>query len=158
MTRIGSQRPKSRVWARSYTRRFGTVSAAVTAAQAAVEEWAAPLCITPTVSNCSNVNIAITYSLWLYTSVGETTATIEAAVEDAIDELFAARPIGGDIIAPATSGKFYKSLIESTIRGVYPNHAFRVSVSAPAGDTSLAINEIAAKGAVIATISLEATP
>lgn len=137
----------------------GAVSgAAVTAAQAAVEEWAAPLCITPTVSNCSSVTIAVTYSLWLYTSVGETAATIEAAVEDALDALFAARPIGGDIIAPAATGKLYKSLIESTIRGVYPTHAFRVSVSAPAADTSLGINEVAALGVVTPTISLEATP
>lgn len=137
----------------------GAVSgAAVTAAQAAVEEWATPLCITPAVSNCSSVTIAVTYSLWLYTSVGETTATIEAAVEAALEELFAVRPIGGDIIAPATTGKIYKSLIESTIRGVYPNHAFRVSVSAPAGDTSLGINEVAALGVVTPTVSLEAAP
>lgn len=137
----------------------GAVSAgAVTAAQAAVEQWAAPLCITPTVANSVSVTVAVTYSLWLYTTVGETTVAIEAAVEDALRTMFAARPIGGDIIAPATTGKLYKSLIESTIRGVYPNHAFRVSVSAPAADTSLAANEAAALGTVLATISLEAPP
>ena len=137
----------------------GAVSgAAVTAAQAAVETWAAPLCITPTVSNCSSVTIAVTYSLWLYTSVGETVATIEAAVEAALEAMFAARPIGGDIIAPATTGKIYKTLIESTIRSVYPDHAFRVSVSAPAGDTSLGLNEVAELGVVTKTVSLEKAP
>jgi hypothetical protein len=34
--------------------------------------------------------------------------------------MFATRPIGGDIIAPATTGKLYKSLIEATIKAVVP--------------------------------------
>lgn len=85
-------------------------------------------------------------------------AEIEDAVEAALETLFAARPIGGDVIAPATTGKIYRSLIESTIRGVYPSDAFRVSVSAPAGDTALAANEVAALGVVTPTVSLEAAP
>lgn len=137
----------------------GAVSGgAVAAAQTAVEVWAAPLCITPTVANSSSVNIDVTYSLWLYTTVGETVLTIQAAVDAALRAVFKERPIGGDIIAPATTGKIYKSLIESTIRGVYPDHAFRVSVSAPAGDTALGSNEVAALGAVVGTISLEKAP
>lgn len=132
--------------------------ASVTAAQAAVEEWAAPLCITPTVTNCSNVTVAVTYQVWIYTSVGETTATIEAEIESKLEELFAARPIGGDIIAPATTGKLYQSLISAAIRSAYPEHTFRVSVSAPAGDTSLAINQCAVLGTVTPTVTLEVDP
>lgn len=137
----------------------GSVAAgSVTAAQAAVEEWAAPLCITPTVTNVSNVTVPVTYSVWIYASVGETTATIEEAIETKIEEMFAARPIGGDIIAPATTGKLYQSLIVAAIRSAYPEHTFRVSVSAPAGDTSLAIDECAVLGTVTATVTLEVDP
>jgi len=132
--------------------------ASVTAAQAAVEEWAAPLCITPTVTNSVALTIAVTYEIWLYSSVGETEATIKAAIEDALGTLYAARPIGGDIIAPATTGKLYQSLIASAIRAVYPNHAFRVSVSLPVGDTSMAINEVATLGTVTGTVHLETAP
>lgn len=132
--------------------------ASVTAAQAAVEEWAAPLCVTPTVANCSAVAVAVTYTLWLYDSVGETASDIEDAVAASLEAMFAARPIGGDIIAPATTGKLYQSLIASTIRETYPSHAFRVTVTAPSGDTSLAINEVAALGTVTATITLESAP
>lgn len=132
--------------------------ASVTAAQAAVEKWAAPLCITPTVSNCVGVTVAVTYQVWLYSSVGVETAAIEAAIQTALEQMFAARPIGGDVIAPATTGKLYQSLIASTIRNVYPAHTFRVSVSSPAGDTSLAINEVAVLGAVTPTVTMEVDP
>ncbi len=133
--------------------------ASVTAAQAAVDEWATPLCVTATVTNASVSTVAVTYEVWLYDSVGETTATIEAAIEDALGAMFAARPIGGDVIAPATTGKLYQSLISSTIKSVYPDHTFRVSVTAPAGDTSLTIGQVAALGVVTCTqVHQEVTP
>lgn len=133
--------------------------ASVTAAQSAVELWAAPLCITPTVVNASVVSVPVTYELWMYDSVGETTADVEAAIETALGVMFAARPIGGDVIAPATSGKLYQSLISSTIKAVYPEHTFRVVVTAPAGDTSLTIGQVATLGLVTATaVHQEATP
>lgn len=133
--------------------------ASVTAAQSAVELWAAPLCITPTVVNASVVSVPVTYELWMYDSVGETTADVEAAIGTALGVMFAARPIGGDVIAPATSGKLYQSLISSTIKAVYPSHTFRVVVTAPAGDTSLTIGQVATLGLVTATaVHQEATP
>lgn len=130
--------------------------ASVTAAQTAVEAWAAPICVTPTVVNATEVTIPVTYQVWLYTSVGEETTTIEAAIATALEEMFAARPIGGDVISG--TGKLYQSLIVSTIKGVYPAHTFRVSVSAPAGDTTLAISEVAVLGTVTPTVTLIEEP
>lgn len=136
----------------------GAVSSADrTLVEDAILEWATPLCITPTVTSASNVTVAVTYELWVYKSVNKTAAEIEAAVETALEDMFASRSIGGDIVAPATTGKLYLSLIESTIRSVYPQ-AFRVSVSAPAGDTSLANNEVAVLGTVTPTIHIEVDP
>lgn len=132
--------------------------ASVTAAQAAIDEWATPNCITATVTNVSNVTVAVTYTVWIYESVGADSADIEEAIEDALGDMFAARPIGGDIISPATTGKLYQSLIVSTIKEVFPDHIFRVTVSDPTGDTSLAINQVAVLGAVTATINIEEDP
>jgi uncharacterized phage protein gp47/JayE len=132
--------------------------ASVTAAQDAVETWAAPICITPTVVNATEVVVPVTYSVWLYASVGEETPTISAAIEAALDSMFALRPIGGDIISPATAGKLYQSLIVSTIKEVYPDHTFRVTVSAPAGDTDLTIGQVAVIGTITPTVTLEVDP
>lgn len=135
--------------------------ASVTAAQDAVEEWATPLTITPTVSNASGVTVNVIYELWMYASVGETQATIKAAISAALTAMFAARPIGGDIIAPAATGKLYHSLIVSTIKEVYPDHTFRVSVTSPAADTSLTIDAVAVLDhdtSTDAVINLEVDP
>jgi hypothetical protein len=43
--------------------------------------------------------------------------------------MFANRPIGGDIIAPATTGKLYQSLVQARSRPAYPDHTFRVVVT-----------------------------
>lgn len=137
----------------------GAVSSEVVdAVEDAIIEWATPLCITPTVASCTAVAVPVTYTLWLYSGVSKTATEVQDAVGAALDTLFASRPIGGDIIPPATSGTLYRTLIESTIRGVFPNHAFRVSVTAPAGDTALTVSQVATKGAVTPTITFVEDP
>lgn len=132
----------------------GTVSAPDLALfETAILKWATPLCITPSVLSCTPVTVPVTYTLWVYQSANKTAAEIETLVEDALEALFAAHPIGGDIITTGGQGYMYKSLIESTIRGVLPQ-AFRVSVSLPAADVAIAQNEVAALGTVTATVNL----
>jgi len=126
--------------------------------ETAILTWAAPLCITPTVLSASNVTVPITYELWIYKSSGKTVAEVAEDVEAALEAMFAARPIGGDIIAPATTGKLYRSMIESTIRAVFPTTAFRVSVTVPAGDTSMTNGQVAALGTVTATVTMVVDP
>ncbi len=116
-----------------------------------------PLCITPTVASVSNVTVAITYSMKLYKSANHSGATAAEVVETALETLFAARPIGGDIVSPATTGKLYRSLIQSTIQSVFPQ-AFDVSVSLPVGDTTLTNSQVAALGTVTASITIVADP
>jgi phage-related baseplate assembly protein len=120
-------------------------------AEDAIIEWATPLCITPTVLAATDVTIAVTYTVWLYQAVGEVEADVEEAIEAALEEMFSERPIGGDILEGDLTGSLFKSLIESTIRGVFPEHCFRVTVTAPAGDTALDNDEVAKLGAVTAT-------
>lgn len=125
--------------------------------ETAILKWATPLCITPTVLSVSSVTVAVTYTLWVYKSVNKTAAEVQADVLAALTAMFAARPIGGDIIPPALTGELSKSLIESTIRGTYPQ-AFRVTVAAPAGATALTNGQIAALGTVTGTINLVVDP
>lgn len=131
----------------------GVSGSDVTAVEEALATYATPLCVTLTVASASEVTVAVTYQLWIYRGVNKTEDEVEEAVQDALEDLFAARPIGGDIIPPALTGKLYKSLIESAIRSVFPGYAFRVSVSAPSGDTSLTNSQVATLGAVTPTIT-----
>lgn len=122
--------------------------------QTAILKWATPLCITPTILAASGVVVPVTYQLWLYTTVNKTAAQVAADVQTALSNLFAARPIGGDIIPPSTTGALYASMIESTIRAVYPNDAFRCVVTLPAGDTAITNGQVATLGTVTPTITL----
>jgi hypothetical protein len=127
-------------------------------AEEAVLANATPLCITPTVASASAVAIPVTYELWLYSSVSQTATEVQDAVSAALTTMLGARPIGGDIIPPALTGSIYQSMIVSTIRNVYPNHVFRVTVSAPAGDTALTNTQVATLGTVTPTINFVADP
>lgn len=135
----------------------GVVEADRALIEEAILDYATPLCITPSVLAATNVTVAVTYSIWLYNSVNEDASEIEEAIEAALEAMFADRPIGGDIVPPATTGKLYQSLIVSTIRSVYPE-AFRVTVSAPAADTDLDNGQVAVLGTVTPTINLIADP
>ena len=127
----------------------------LTAVTDAIATYATPLCITPTVSNASNVSVAVTYTLWLYKSVNKTSAQVQSDVAAALEKMFASatlNPIGGNIIPPSATGALHKSLIESTIRGTF-TQAFKVTVSVPASDTALTNGQVATLGTVTPTIN-----
>ena len=127
--------------------------------ESAILAYATPLAVTPDVLAATNVVVPVTYELWVYQRVNLTTVAIGQAIESALEQTFADRPIGGDIIPPATTGALYTSLIESTIRGAFPADTFRVVVTSPAGaSTALANGEVAKLGAVAATVHLVKDP
>jgi hypothetical protein len=140
----------------------GAAGAVLEVDRALVEEailtYATPLCITPTVVSCAAVTVPVTYSLKVYKSANKTVAEIEEEVEEALEALFAARPIGGDIIPPATTGYLYRSLIVSTILGLYGDDAFDVEVTTPSDDTALANDEVPSIGTVTAAITIVRDP
>ncbi len=125
--------------------------------ETAILENATPLCITPTVLSCTNVVVAVTYAMWIYKRSNLSGDEVEELVEDALEQMFASRPIGGDIISPDTTGKLYATLIQSTIKGISPE-AFRVAVTLPAGDTALTNGQVAALGTIAATINIVRDP
>lgn len=121
----------------------------------AILENCTPLCITPTITSAAEVAVPVTYTLWVYKSCNKTATEVNTDVVAALKEMLAERPIGGDVIPPATTGKLYKSLIESTIRGVFGAKAFRCTVATPSGDTSLTNGQVAALSTTVTpTINL----
>jgi len=135
----------------------GSSVADVALATTAIVTWCTPICITPVVAAATNVTVPVTYSLWVYKSCGLTSTEVKTAISTALEQMFATVPIGGDVIAPATTGKLYQSDIAATIIRALPE-GFRVTVSAPSGDTALTNGQVAVLGTVTGTISLESDP
>ena len=128
----------------------------VTKAQAAVETYAEPHCVTATVSNAVNLTQNITYTLWVYSTIAKTTAQIQTAVQDHLIAALAAKAIGGDVIPPATSGYLYKGWVEAEILKAVDPHGFRCTVSVPSADVPLSISNVVVAGTVTGTINLVA--
>lgn len=119
------------------------VSSDLSAVRSAIAKWATPQCITVSVASATELSVPITYQLWVYQAINKTEAEIKSAVADAVNTMFAKRPIGGDVLPGDTTGKLYVRLIETTIGKVFPEHTYRVSVSAPTGDVSLSADQVA---------------
>lgn len=136
----------------------GAVSAGDLAlVDAAILEYAVPICITCAVDNASNLTVAVTYSMWVYQADGRTQAELEEAVETALEDLFAGKPIGGDIIPPALTGYLYTSHIIAAIRSVSP-HCFRVTLAAPAADVAVTNAQVGVVGTVTPTVTIVDDP
>lgn len=130
----------------------GAVSGpAVAMVQSAIEQWATPLTITPTVASADSSTIAITLSVWAYASWGVTAAEAETAIENALASWFAARPISGDIIPPAATGYVYRNMLEAVVKSTHPA-IFKVAITSPAGDTSIPIDHLPVLGTVTWTV------
>lgn len=130
----------------------------VAAVQAAIQQWCTPLCITPTVQSANPVTVFVTYTVYVYTSVNQSAAQIEAAIQTALENLFETLSIGGDITPPATTGFLYQSLIEATIGTVFPGKTFNVVISLPSGDTALGNGDVPALGTITPTVVLVPGP
>lgn len=124
----------------------------------AIVKWSVPLTATPSVLSATNLVVPVTYQIWLYTSANRTVLEVQADVAAALQQMFARRPIGGDVIVPGGPGALYQSIIESTIREAFPGHAFRVAVSSPATDVAMMAGEVAVLGVVMPTVTMVPTP
>lgn len=120
----------------------------VTLGQAAVEEYSEPICIGATVINSTNVVQAVTYELWVYSTINLTTDAIEERIEDALAEALSSRDIGGDVIPPALTGALYVNFLEATILNAVAPFGFRVSVTTPASDVGLTPSQVLVAGTV----------
>jgi hypothetical protein len=124
--------------------------------QAAFDEWAEPWCTTSTAVAATEVTVAVTYEIWLRSSLTE--AQIRLAISNALSVYFAATRIGGVLIPPATEGKIYVGGLEVVIAASTTDAGtaigtVRVTVTLPAADEELANNEVAVLGTVTGTVN-----
>lgn len=106
----------------------------VTRVQNACAKLVTPLCITPVISAATVQTIAVSYGVWIYDRSGLQTDDVEALIATALEALFEAVPIGGDLIPPATVGDLWLSELQWAIRNAHPD-IFRVQVLSPIADT-----------------------
>ncbi len=136
----------------------GALAAAdATRATDAVNYWARPLTVTlatGAVQNATNKVQNIAYTLYVYNTISKTSAQIQTDVQAAILEALKTRPIGGDVIPPATTGNIYKGWLEKVILQSVAPHGFRCSVTTPSADVAMAINEVMTLGTLTGTVNV----
>jgi uncharacterized phage protein gp47/JayE len=98
------------------------------------------------------VVVAVTYTARYKASVGFSTSELAVMVETALEEMFAAHPIGG-YIESGPNGVMYQGEIEATIAGVRGDESTErpiksVTVSLPSGNVTLEPGEVASLGAI----------
>lgn len=137
------------------------------AVEEALETYATPNVVDLTVVSATNLVVPVTYQVWVYGSINKTVTEIRQLVSDALLEAIASRPIGGDIIPPSPTGTLYRGYLEATILravtlraadGSVTPFGFRCTVTLPAGDVAMAINEVAVLGALTGTVTLVEGP
>jgi len=137
----------------------GDVGTDLGAANYAIQTKCVPLGIAScTVQSASEVLIAATYEMWIYTDAGLDEAEAETYASAALDKFITTRPIAGDVIPPATTGSVDHNLLEAAIKGMRSDmisdddardisaEIVRVVVTVPAGDTALAATEVPVAG------------
>lgn len=134
----------------------GDVTTDLGAVNQAIQTKAAPLGVTATTVSATAVITPITYQAWVYNTVGMSDQQLKDAIATRFTALFAAQPIGGNVIDP-DMGKLFVSTIRATI-GATRDEIFHVSVSAPAADVELAASEVATLGAITGTITQVVPP
>jgi hypothetical protein len=129
----------------------GTVgSGDVTLVTNAILEYATPICIQPTVTAASEVQVDIVYTLKCYSTVNLTSGQIESAVDDALETMFAELAIGGD------EGELTRAKIQSTIFNAVTS-VYEVTVSLPVANVALADGEVATKGTITVSPAITIT-
>lgn len=126
----------------------GTVGTSdLTLVQSAIDEYATPLCVSAIVQSASPVVINIDYTVAAYKSWGVTASQVEALIQTSLADWVSSRPVGGDIIPPATTGTVAINMLEAAIRKVSDKIAY-VKVNSPTSAVPIAMNQFPVLGAV----------
>ncbi len=129
---------------------IGDTSTDLGAVDDAIQRNAVPQCVTANIASVSTVAVPVTYEIWVR-SIGLTNTQIADTIEASLGDFFRAHPIGGEIISPA-SGRLYVDALEAAIAEALPARALvKLTVTAPAADVALAIDEVATLGTVLCT-------
>lgn len=124
----------------------------VAIADEACHQFAAPLGVNPTTVSANEVDVDVAYELWMYNTSGNTPDQVAALERSALLAFFSVQPISGNIIDGVAPGKLFQDAIRSTIANALADQIYHVVVTAPAGDVSLSIGDVAALGTITAII------
>lgn len=128
---------------------------------AAIQSQAVPIGITATVRSATPVTLNVTNTVWIYSSSGMTTAQVQAAVLEALQDWIPTQPIGGNVIGSGP-GKIFVDDIRARLIAwqnasgdrVPSPYVFRATIATPAADVTLADDEIAVLGTVTTNVVL----
>lgn len=135
------------------------ISGDVTVVDTRIQRYVTPLAITETTAAASEVTVPVTYTAWIDTASGLSSGDAQTAIAAALASYFETFKLGG--LSKTTGGatKLWISKVKAIIEGAYPANPaaiFEVTLTAPAADVALAVNEVAVLGAITPTINLVA--
>lgn len=120
----------------------------------AIQRFAAPLAVTAHTLSATGFNLSVTYTAWVYNTVGKTDSQVRAVIFDALSAYVAALPVGG-IVVDSDPGRVFHDALLAVIFEALPE-IFHVEISVPGGNTDYAgANYVALLGAVTGTINQE---
>lgn len=127
----------------------GDLTTALGAADDAVQTQAVPLAITCRTHSAGTVAVDVTYEIWVSSTNTRADGQIQGDVATALNAFVSSRPIGGDVISPAT-GKVYQSAIEAIVGGAVAG-TIKVAITLPAADVSIGSTAAPIPGAYTCT-------
>ena len=123
-----------------------------------IQHKAAPLCVTAHTSSAITIPTPVAYEAWMYSTASFTPAEAQTLISTALDNLFAANPIGGALlVASDTTGYLFRDAIIAAIKGAIPE-IYHVTLTAPASDVALVIGRVATRTTTSGTIHVVAPP
>lgn len=95
-----------------------------------------------TIHRASNVAVTIDGTVKAKAGAGVTAAVVATAIDDAINDAFPLYPIGGFDQSSGGAGTLYLNEVSSLVNGAHAK-IYTVSLSSPAGNTALALGQVA---------------
>lgn len=123
----------------------------VAIAQTAAEENAQPEAVAAHVISAAAHTVHVTAEVWVYATAGMTDGQIQTAIAARLATFFQSQPVGGNVIG-TDPGKIFADALRAAIAAAVAPHTFHLVMTAPAGDVTLAINDVAVPGVVTVTV------
>lgn len=122
----------------------------------AIQTQAAPLAVTARIHNAIEVPTAVVCTVYAYNNSGLSIVQIQDAVTSVLVDFFASQPIGGNIIG--VSGAVYRNAIIAAIGRAAGAQIFNVTLSTPAADVALSVDQVATLTGATITVQLVPPP
>jgi phage-related baseplate assembly protein len=108
-----------------------------------IQHEATPLAVSSSTESAVAVPLTVSYEAWVYNTSGNNDEQVREIIRAKVVTFFAKQPIGGNLLSPTPPGFIFQEAIRSTIASALQPQIFHVLVTDPAGDTALAVTEVA---------------